>query len=98
MKSKFFFLTFLLTVISISLVNAQGVIFEENFNDFTGWSPASENGAGCEWIAENGWAKIKTMGYNPSGHIYAVYEKVLSKSGWMVSRELYLPSPFHPLF
>lgn len=80
MKGKFFFLVLLMTVIFISLGSAEVVIFEENFNDFTGWNPAPENSAGCEWTAENGCAKIKSMGTNPYSHIFAKYEHDLPLS------------------
>ena len=58
-------------------VFAQTTVFNEDFNTFSGWTPAAANGAGCEWTAENGWAKIQSMGFNPNGHIYAAYEHTL---------------------
>ncbi len=58
----------------------QVLLFDEQFDNFANWSPAPNNGAGCEWTEENGWAKIKTMGTNPYSHIFAVYESDLLQS------------------
>jgi hypothetical protein len=55
-------------------------VFTEYFDNFSNWNPASNNGLNCSWTSVNGYAKIASMGNNPSGWIEAVYEKNLPQS------------------
>jgi len=55
-----------------------GVWLRDDFNDFAAWKPAWDNGPGCFWKAENGFAHVVMAPPGPKqASVDAVFERVL---------------------